>query len=67
MVLDIKNKNKMAGLIYIAISQVKKFLGFYFEQSFNKKRFWLIITLRRQDSKTLSGNSSNYLKTTIPK
>ena len=44
MVLDIKDKDKTAKLIYIAISRVKKPLGLIFEYKFNKKRFQLSIS-----------------------
>ena len=37
VVLDIKNKDKTAGPIYIGILQVKKLLGLIFERGFNKE------------------------------
>ena len=39
MVLDIKEKDKIAGLTYIAISRVKKLLGLIFKRGFNIGRF----------------------------
>jgi hypothetical protein len=35
VVLDIKEKDKIAGLTYIAISRVKKLLGLIFKRRFN--------------------------------
>jgi hypothetical protein len=39
VVLDIKEKDKIAGLTYIAILRVKKLLGLMFKRGFNKERF----------------------------
>jgi len=41
VVLNIKEKDKIAGLTYIAISRVKKLLGLIFKRGFNKERFQL--------------------------
>ena len=41
MVLDIKEKDKIARLTYIVISRVKKLLGLMFERRFNIERFQL--------------------------
>ena len=41
MVLDIKEKDKTAGLTYVAISQVKKLSGLIFKRGFNMERFQL--------------------------
>jgi len=40
-VLDIKDKDKTAGMTYVAISRVKKLSGLLFEQCFDKERFQL--------------------------
>ena len=48
MVLDIKEKNKIAGLTYIVISQVKKLLGLMFEHRFNMERFQLSISKTKE-------------------
>jgi len=37
VVLDIKEKDKIAGLTYIVILRVKKLLGLIFECKFNKE------------------------------
>ena len=39
MVLDIKDKDNMAGLTYIVVLRVKKLLGLMFECGFDKERF----------------------------
>ena len=39
MVLDIKEKDKIAGLTYVAILRVKKLLGLMFKRRFNIERF----------------------------
>ena len=39
VVLDIKNKNKTAGLTYVKISQIKKLSGLMFKHGFNKEWF----------------------------
>jgi hypothetical protein len=39
VVLDIKDKDKTAGLTYVAISRVKKLSGLLFERVFNKEQF----------------------------
>ena len=39
VVLDIKEKDKTAGLTYIVILQVKKLLGLIFKYGFNIKQF----------------------------
>ena len=48
MVLDIKEKDKTAGLTYIAISQVKKLLGLIFEYKFNIEQFQLFISKTKE-------------------
>jgi hypothetical protein len=39
VVLDVKEKDKTAGLTYIAILRVKKLLGLMFERRFDMERF----------------------------
>jgi hypothetical protein len=39
VVLDIKDKDKTAGLTYIAVLRVKKLSGLIFKRRFNKERF----------------------------
>ena len=68
MALDIKDKDKMPGLIYVAILWVKKLSGILFERGFNRERFSrLLVRPKMRGSKILSGGSSSYLETTFPK
>jgi ATP-dependent exoDNAse (exonuclease V) alpha subunit len=39
VVLDIKDKDNIAGLTYVAVSRVKKLSGLMFERGFDKERF----------------------------
>jgi len=39
VVLDVKEKDKIAGLTYVAISRVKKLSGLMFERGFDMERF----------------------------
>ena len=39
MVLNVKEKDKTAGLTYVVISQVKKLSGLMFEHGFNMEQF----------------------------
>ena len=39
VVLDVKEKDKTAGLTYVAISRVKKLSGLMFERGFDMERF----------------------------
>ena len=48
MVLDIKEKDKTAGLTYIAISRVKKLSGLMFEYGFDIERFQLSISKTKE-------------------
>ena len=48
MVLNIKGKDKIIGLIYIVILQVKKLLGLIFECGFDIKQFQSFISKTKQ-------------------
>jgi ATP-dependent exoDNAse (exonuclease V) alpha subunit len=39
VVLDIKDKDNIAGLTYVAVSRVKKLSGLMFKHGFDKERF----------------------------
>ena len=48
MVLDVKEKDKTAGLTYIVISRVKKLLGLIFKYRFNIEQFQLSISKTKE-------------------
>jgi hypothetical protein len=48
VVLDIKEKDKIARLTYIAILRVKKLLGLIFKHRFNIERFQLSISKTKE-------------------
>ena len=48
MVLDIKEKDKIARLTYIAISRFKKLLGLIFKCGFDIEQFQLFISKTKE-------------------
>jgi len=48
VVLDVKEKDKIARLTYVAISRVKKLLGLIFEYGFNIERFQLSMSKTKE-------------------
>ena len=48
MVLDIKDKDKIAGLIYVVILWVKKLSGLMFKCGFDKERFQLFMSKAKE-------------------